>query len=398
MFKAYEYRLYPNKEQQVLLAKHFGCNRFIYNWALALRKDLYESKGESISKYELNKKITELCKEEKYIWLKEVLTQSLQQSIQNLDTAFIKFFKEKKGFPKFKSKKTHRYSYRIPQRVKIDFEKHKVYLPKIKWVNIRVNRQFTGKIKSATVKQVPSGKYFVSILVEENSINKKQLPITFDKAVGIDLGIKDSCVLSDGTKVPNPKFLRSKEKRLKILQKRLSRKQKGSANRNKQRIKVAIQHEKISNCRKDFLHKLTTKLVKESQFDTFCLETLGIQNMMKNHKLAKSISEVSWYQFKTLLEYKAGKEGKNVVSIGRFEPSSKLCTCGYKNNDLTLADREWTCPMCNTHHDRDILAANNIKRFALSKSNIESFSGSGRAIELVEMSALAESTKQEEKS
>lgn len=398
MFKAYEYRLYPNKGQQVLLAKHFGCNRFIYNWALALRKDLYESKGESISKYELNKKITELCKEEKYIWLKEVLTQSLQQSIQNLDTAFIKFFKEKKGFPKFKSKKTHRYSYRIPQNVKINFENHKVYLPKLKWVNIRVDRQFTGKIKSATVKQVPSGKYFVSILVEENSINKKQLPITFDKAVGIDLGIKDFCILSNGIKVPNPKFLRSKEKRLKVLQKRLSRKQKGSKNREKARLKVAIQHERISNCRKDFLHKLTTKLVKESQFDTFCLETLGIQNMMKNHKLAKSIAEVSWYQFKTLLEYKAEKKGKNVVSIGRFEPSSKLCTCGYKNNELTLKDREWTCPICNTHHDRDILAANNIKRFALSKSNIESFSGSGRAVELVEMSVLTESTKQEESS
>ena len=385
MFKAYEHRLYPNKEQQILIAKHFGCNRFIYNWALALRKDLYESKGESISKYELNKKITELSKDEKYIWLKEVLTQSLQQSIQNLDTAFIKFFKEKTGFPKFKSKKTNRHSYRIPQNVKIDFEKHKVYLPKLKWVNIRIDRIFDGKIKSATVKQTPTGKYFVSILVDENIINKKQKEIDFETSVGIDLGIKDFAILSNGTKIGNPKFLRLKEKRLKVLQRRLSRKQKGSKNRNKARLKVALQHEKISNERKDFLHKLTTKLVKESQFNTFCLETLGIQNMMKNHKLAKSIAEVSWHMFDTLLEYKAQKEGKNVVRIGRFEPSSKLCTCGYKNNNLTLADREWTCPICNTHHDRDILAANNIKRFALSEANLNNLSRSVRPVEPVEL-------------
>ena len=385
MFKAYEYRLYPNKKQQILIAKHFGCNRFIYNWALALRKELYESKGESISKYELNKKITELSKDEKYIWLKEVLTQSLQQSIQNLDTAFIKFFKEKTRFPKFKSKKTNRHSYRIPQNVKIDFENHKVYLPKLKWVNVRIDRTFDGKIKSATVKQTPTGKYFVSILVDENIINKKQKEIDFETSVGIDLGIKDFAILSNGTKIGNPKFLRLKEKRLKVLQKRLSRKQKGSKNRNKARLKVALQHEKISNERKDFLHKLTTKLVKESQFDTFCLETLGVKNMMKNHKLAKSIAEVSWYMFDTLLEYKAQKEGKNVVRIGRFEPSSKLCTCGYKNNDLTLADREWTCPICNTHHDRDILAANNIKRFALSNANLNNLSRSVRPVEPVEL-------------
>ena len=317
--------------------------------------------------------------------MKEVLTQSLQQSIQNLDTAFIKFFKEKTGFPKFKSKKTNRHSYRIPQNVKIDFEKHKVYLPKLKWVNIRIDRIFDGKIKSATVKQTPTGKYFVSILVDENIINKKQKEIDFETSVGIDLGIKDFAILSNGTKIGNPKFLRLKEKRLKVLQRRLSRKQKGSKNRNKARLKVALQHEKISNERKDFLHKLTTKLVKESQFNTFCLETLGIQNMMKNHKLAKSIAEVSWHMFDTLLEYKAQKEGKNVVRIGRFEPSSKLCTCGYKNNNLTLADREWTCPICNTHHDRDILAANNIKRFALSEANLNNLSRSVRPVEPVEL-------------
>ena len=377
MLKSFVYRLYPNKEQEILLAKHFGCNRFIYNWALNLRKESYEQSGKTISKFELNKMVTQLAKKEEYSWLQEVLSQSLQQSIQNLDTAYIKFFKEKTGFPKFKSKRTHRYSYRIPQNVKIDFEEHKVFLPKIKWVNIRVDRKFEGLIKSATVKQLPSGKYFVSILVEDGKDYQTKKQIEHANAVGIDLGIKDFAILSDGTKIENPKFLRTKEQRLKVLQKRLSRKQKGSNNRNKQRIKVAKLHEKITNERKDFLQKLTTKLVKESQFDTFCLENLNVSGMMRNHKLAKSIAEVSWYQFTEMLKYKCGWYGKNLVQIGQFEPSTKTCShCGYKNTELTLKDREWICPVCNTYHDRDINAAINIKNFALSEANLKSFSGS----------------------
>lgn len=377
MLKSFIYRLYPNKEQEILLAKHFGCNRFIYNWALNLRKESYEQSGKTISKFELNKMITQLAKKEEYSWLQEVLSQSLQQSIQNLDTAYIKFFKEKTGFPKFKSKKTHRHSYRIPQNVKIDFETHKVFLPKIKWVNIHVDRDFNGLIKSATVKQLPSGKYFVSILVEDGKDYQTKKQIEHANAVGIDLGIKEFAILSDGTKIENPKFLRSKEQRLKVLQKRLSRKQKGSNNRNKQRIKVAKLHEKITNERKDFLQKLTTKLVKESQFDTFCLENLNVSGMMRNPKLSKCIAEVSWYQFTEILRYKCEWYGKNLIQIGQFEPSTKTCSrCGYKNIELTLKDREWVCPVCNTYHDRDVNAAINIKNFALSEANLRSFSGS----------------------
>lgn len=281
MLKSYEYRLYPNKEQIIMLAKHFGCNRFIYNWALAKRIEEYEKTGKTISKFELNKMITQLKKEEKTQWLSEVLAQSLQQSIQNMETAYINFFRSKKGFPKFKSKKSHRYSYRIPQNLKVDFENHKIFLPKIGYVNIRVDRQFIGEIKSATVKQVPSGKYFVSILIEDGICEPDKKELDKDKAIGIDLGLKHFAILSNGIKIENPKTLKQHLAKLKVLQKRLSKKVKGSNNRNKARIKVAKQQEKIANIRKDFLQKLSTQIINDSQIDTICLETLNISGMLK---------------------------------------------------------------------------------------------------------------------
>ena len=367
MLKTYEYRLYPNKEQMVMLAKHFGCNRFIYNWALAKRIEEYEKTKKLISRFDLGRMITQLKKDEKTEWLQEVNSQSLQWSIRNLDIAFKKFFKEKNSFPKFKSKKSHRYSYHIPQHLKIDFNNHKIFLPKIGYVNIRVDRQFIGEIKSATVKQVPSDKYFVSVLVEDGICEPDKKELNKDKAIGIDLGLKHFAILSNGTKIENPKTLKKHLAKLKVLQKRLSKKVKGSNNRNKVRIKVARQHEKIANIRKDFLQKLSAQIINDSQIDTICLETLNISGMLQNHKLAQAISDVSWYEFVRMLEYKADWSGKNIIRVGQFEPSSKLCTCGYKNNDLTLSDREWTCPKCHAVHDRDILAANNIKRFAFSK-------------------------------
>lgn len=378
MYKGYEYRIYPNKTQQKLLAKTFGCCRYVYNHFLKRRIEYHEKEGKYINSFALSKELTILKNELE--WLKEVDCQALQQELRHQDNAFERFFKAKKGFPKFKTKHCYRYSYTTILNVSLDVENHKIKLPKIGKVNLRLERIPKGQIKSVTVKQVPSGKYFVSltILEEDKYLPKKQ--ITEQTTIGIDLGLKDFAILSDGRKISNPKYLKQNLKKLAILQKRLSRKQKGSSNRNEARIKVAKQYEKITNLRKDFLHKLTHQLTHENQVSTLCIEDLSVSNMIKNHKLARSISDVSWYKFRTLLEYKCELYGKNLLIIGRFEPSSKMCTCGYINKELTLADREWICPQCGTHHDRDILAANNIKKFALSKT------GLAKPEELVELS------------
>ena len=368
MYKGYEYRIYPNKTQQKLLAKTFGCCRYVYNHFLARRIEYHEKKGKYINSFALSKELTIL--KNKLEWLKEVDCQSLQQELRHQDNAFERFFKAKKGFPKFKSKHSHSYSYTTILNVSLDIENHKIKLPKIGKVDLRLDRIPQGQIKSVTVKQVPSGKYFVSLTVLEDDKYLPKEEIKAETTVGIDLGLKDFAILSDGRKIANPGYLKNNLKKLAVLQKRLSRKQKGSSSRNKARIKVARQHEKISNMRKDFLHKLTYQLTHENQVSTICIEDLAVSNMIKNHKLARSISDVSWANFRTLLEYKCDLYGKNLLVIGRFEPSSKMCTCGYINKELTLADREWTCPICETHHDRDILAANNIKKFALSKTRL----------------------------
>ena len=397
MLKTYEYRIYPNKEQAILIAKHFGCTRFVYNKALALKISLYEKEKKTISKFELNKEITKWKKEETTCWLKEVQAQSLQQAMTDLDSAFIRFFREKKGFPKFKSKHTYRYSYRSPQGNKINFENKKIFLPKIGWIKTRIDRTFVGEIHSVTLKQVPSGKYFVSVLIKDETENKFLRPIKEETTIGIDLGIKDFAVLSTGEKIPNPRALKENLKKLQVLQHRMSRKAKGSNNRNKARIKVAKQYEKVTNIRKDFLHKLSSRLTNESQVDTICLETLNISGMMKNHRLAQAMGDVSWYSFIQMLTYKAERNGVNILRIGQFEPSSKTCTCGYINKNLTLRDRNWICPNCGTHHDRDILAANNIKRIALADLNLKyQNSGLGKSVELVESLTLVKAMKQEQ--
>lgn len=370
MLKAYKYRLYPNSQQEMLLNKHFGCARFIYNLGLDLKIKAYQNNKSKLSKFDLDKNITELKKKEEYSWLKDVNSQSLQASNRHLDVAFSNFFRKHNSFPKFKSKKNNYHSFEIPANIILDIENNKVSIPKFKeGINLVISRIPKGEIRQATVSKTPSGKYFISILCETHEINKPKNEISYNNSIGIDLGIKDFLITSNGIKYENNKYLSKLEKKLSKEQNKLNKKVKGSNNRNKQRIKVAKIHEKISNQRLDYLHKLSTKLISENK--TICIEDLNVSNMVKNHKLSKAISDVSWSTFIRLLTYKAEWYGVNILQIGRFEPSSKMCSCGVINKELSLNERDWTCKTCGTHHDRDILAANNIKNFALNAIGLE---------------------------
>ena len=392
MLKTYEYRLYPNKEQQTLMAKHFGCVRFVYNYMLNYKTKIYETDKKNINKFEMCSMATKMKKQEEYVWLKEVNSQSLNVSIYNLEKAYTHFFRDKKGYPKFKSKYSQQV-FACPQFVIVDFDNNKVNLPKFKQsVKCIFSRTFEGKIKTCTIKKTKTNKYFISILVDDGLKEPEKPKITKENSVGIDLGIKDFAILSNGNKIENPKFYRNQEKRLKILQRRSSKKQKGSNNRRKANLKVALLHEKIHNQRKDFIYKTIRYLFDKNQANTFCLETLNTYGMMKNHKLAKSIQDVSWSMFNQILEGKCNLESKNILRIGRFEPSSKTCSnCGYIMDKMSLDIREWTCPKCNTKHDRDINAAKNIKQIALYKE----FTGLGQPDGPVEMLELSKSVKQE---
>lgn len=293
--------------------------------------------------------------------------ESINISLQNLDNAYKKFFREHKGFPKFKSKKRSKQNYTTYQSVKIDWDSHKIDVPKNKNIRIILHRRFEEEIKQITISKTPTGKYFVSILVDAKDGNKKKKIIKDKTAIGIDLGIKTFIAISDGRKIDNPKVLYRCEKKLRREQKSLNRKRRGSNNRNKQRIKVARVHEKVTNIRKDFLHKLSYELTNENQVKSIVIEDLNINGMLKNHCLAKAIANVSWGKFVELLAYKCDWYGVNLLKIGRFEPSSKLCSkCGIINDELTLKDREWVCPNCGSKLDRDLNASINIKRFGLN--------------------------------
>jgi putative transposase len=377
MLRAYRYRILPTDDQKTLLDKHFGCVRFLYNLALETKSTAYAGNKISLSYNELSAQLTDLKKECE--WLREVNSQCLQMALRNLDNSFQNFFKGRASFPNFK-KKTNKQSFQLPQSVKVDFKNNCIDLPKFKLpIKAILHRKFKGEIKTVTISKTPTNKYFVSILVD----NHKELPkpIKSNNAVGIDLGIKTFAVCSDGTEYANPKYLRNAMVKLKWMQRQLSKKVKGSNRRNVWKFRIAKQHERVANQRKDFLHKATTEIT--NRFDLVILEDLNIKGMVNNHKLAGAISDCGWNMFETMLKYKSEWKGKRVEYIGRFEPSSKICsTCGARNNELTLDVREWTCNNCNTTHDRDRNAANNILSFGLRNTSAE------RTLEYVEQPSL----------
>lgn len=358
---SYKFRLYPNREQENLILRTFGCCRFVFNHFLAQRQEQYRETGMSLTRFQQDKSLTTLKQE--LPWLKEADSTSLQATLQDLDTSFQNFFRrvkrgEKSGYPRFKSKHDHQQSYKskcVGTNIKV--LDTAVQLPKLGLVKCRVSKEVRGRILSATISQNASGKYFVSICCTDVEI--EPMPST-GAAVGIDVGIKDFAVTSDGVSYPNHKYLAKSEKKLARLQRQLSRKSKGSNRREKARIKVARLHEHIANQRQDAAHKLSTQLIREN--DIICIEDLTPKNMVRNHRLAKSISDAGWGEFRRQLQYKAEWYGKTVVMIDRFYPSSQLCSCcgAQWSGTKDLSVRGWTCPECSAQHDRDINAAKNI--------------------------------------
>ena len=353
MLKAYKYRIYPNKEQEEYFAKCFGCVRFIYNKMLADKIEHYKETGEML-------KNTPAQYKNDYAWLKEVDSFALCNAQLNLEKAYKSFFRDKSvGFPNFKSKKSNKFSYTTNNQGKgmyIDEDWKHIKLPKLKTkVKIKCHRKFTGIIKSTTITKTPSGKYFASILVDCEHYFTQEV----ENKIGIDMGLDVFCSLSTGVKIPNPRFIKQYEYKLAYEQKKLSRKTKGSKRYEKQRIKVAKVYEKISNCRKDFLHKLSNIITNENQ--VIIMETLSSKEVQQDRQLSKSVSDVAWYEFGRQLEYKSKWKERVFHKIDKWFPSSQICSnCGYNDGKHTLDIREWTCPNCGKENDRDINASINI--------------------------------------
>ncbi len=358
-------------KQQTMLLQHFGCARFIYNWGLDKKIKAYQADKTSLSYVDLAKELTKLKKTEEHKWLNDVAAETLQQSLRCMDTAFKNFFREKKGFPKFKSKRKDKECCKFIMSIRFDFATWKVKIPKVGWVKLCKNKEFDqskAKLGTLTVSIDKCGTYWCTILTEDGNSVPPKAKVERKASVGIDLGIKDFAILSDGTKIDNPKYYEKSQRHLKRLQQRLSKKTKGSSNRRKAKRKLSKYNRYIANCRNDFLHKLSTEIVRS--YGTICIEDLNVKGMMQNYHLAKSIGSASWSEFRRMLSYKCDWYGKNFLVIGRFEPSSKTCNnCGYVNKELTLKDRQWVCPKCGAVLDRDINAAINIRDMALRQAS-----------------------------
>jgi putative transposase len=388
MLRTYKYRIYPDHNQRLMIDKTFGVCRLVYNLALDCKIQAWQSAKKRLSAFDLINQIPEL--KDAYPWMQEVNSQSINSAVKNMDSAFNGFFKGG-GFPKFKKKSGHQ-SFQCPgNKREVDFEKRTITIPKIPGIKGVIDRRFEGQIKTVTISRTPTGKYFASVLVD----NKKHLParvaVRPETTIGIDVGIKSFVVTSNGRTFAPNRFLKNSLTRLKCLQRRASRKKKGSQNRKKANLCVAKLHEKVSNQRVDYCHKITTGLIRDNQGETFVIEDLAVVNMLKNRKLSQSIADVGFGEFFRQLKYKSEWAGKNVITIGRFEPSSKTCSyCGHINSKLRLSDREWTCVSCDSNHDRDVNAAINIRRMGLEK-----YARAGSPREPVESRRLRRMKKQE---
>lgn len=366
MYKTFEYRIYPTEYQKVLLEKHFGCCRWIYNYGLARKIEHYTQTQKTLSRYDIRKNIPKLKAAEETKWLSEVSSMSLTSALIHLDSAYQRFFKEKKGFPKFKSKHHSKDSYEITEIVY--FKGCLISIPKFReGIKIIVHRPLIGEIRTCTVKKSKTGKYYIRILTKDNTELPTKPTPQREQAIGMDVGIKTFLVSSDGQKFDNPRYLDKSQRKLKRLNRSFSRKLvKGkplSKNAEKNRVKLALAYEKVRFQRKDFLHKLSTKLIRENQ--TICVEDLNVSGMLKNKYLARSLSDLGLGMFFQMLKYKSDWYGKNLLECGRFEPSSKTCSvCGHIKRDLKLSDRKWTCTNCGAVHDRDENASQNVKNFA----------------------------------
>ena len=372
MFKAYRFRMYPKEDQQAFLTEQFGACRFVWNHFLALRNERHAKTGKGMTYNEMSAILTEMKKRDEYSWLNNANSQSLQQTLMHLDTAFKRFFKNLGRYPRFKKRRGMQ-SFSIPQHFSIN-DNH-MSIPKLKTqIRVFAHRHIEGEVQSLTATMTSSGKYYVTVLTDNTTESVETKPIKPETSVGIDVGLKNFLSLSDGVQLSNPRNLEKSGKNLVRRQKELSRKSRGSMNREKARIKVARLHEHISNQRMDFHNRVSDILLK--QYDTIILEDLNVSGMLKNHHLSKSISDAGWSSFFAMLKTKALQRGKNVIEIGMFEPSSKMCSgCGSIKKDLKLSDRTYHCNACGLTIDRDLNAAINVWKMGMIKSGVPTDSG-----------------------